>query len=186
MTSEELLERARGGDGDSFGALVEGLGLRLLLLIQRRGSALLGADLAAEDLLQETLCKAWTLLPEVQLDRPGAFYPWLAALARGLLADRAKYLHAKARGSVRHVESHTGLAVYDSRTSVSRIVARKLEVERALAALAQLSPAQREVVEGHLLDGRSLSELAAELQVSKSAVWDRLQRGMARLQGALS
>ena len=38
------------------------------------------------------------------------------------------------------------------------------------------------MVEGHLLEGKSLRELAEELGVGKSTVWDRLHRGMAQVQ----
>jgi RNA polymerase sigma factor (sigma-70 family) len=44
---------------------------------------------------------------------------------------------------------------------------------------------QREVVELHLLQGKSLAEVARLLGVSKNAVWERLQRGLERLREAL-
>lgn len=182
-----LVTRAAGGDSQAFGELIDPLAMRLLLFIRARGARLLGSDCDAEDVLQKVLLRAWELFPQFEYRGPESVYRWLTALARGTLSDRIKYLQAKGRGSVRHRESLPGGGPqpYDPATSVTKLAARRDELERVAKVLAVLEPKQRDVVERHLLGSQTLSEIAAELGISKNAVWERLHRGTARLRAAL-
>ncbi len=186
----ELLARARAGDGAAFAALVDPLAPRLLLFLRARAGAAVGADCAPEDLLQATLLRAWQALGAFEPRGAGALHRWLVSLAHGIVADRVKYQRAKGRGAARHLESLVdsrggGPAAYDPRTSITQVVARREAFARAEAALAELDPAARRVVEGHVFEGRSLAELASELGLAKSTVWQRLHDAMAALRARL-
>lgn len=182
----QLADRAARGDAEAFARLFEPLAPRVLLYLRWRGGRALAADADAEDLLQVTLATAWRTLPSFEYRGPGALYRWLVELAEGALSDRRKYLDAAKRPVLRHLESEGGpREPRDPATTLSRRVARREESARAAAAMAGLEAAERDVVERHLLGGRSVREIAAELDVSKSTVWDRLDRAMAHLRAAM-
>jgi RNA polymerase sigma factor (sigma-70 family) len=191
MTEPDLLDAARRGDADAFARLIEPLTVRLALLIRRVGGHALGADQDDEDLLQVVLTRAWQLLPAFQPQGEGSFHRWLVALARGAVADRRKYVEAKGRGTVRHLESTLQGAARPAlprelSSSISRIASHREEGARAAAALAALPDRYREVVETHLLEARSLREIGAQLGLTANAVWERLHRGLALMRTRLS
>lgn len=179
----DLLRRARAGDARAFDRLVDPCRARLQSYLRLRGRSALAGDCDEEDLLQTVLERAWRLLPRFEARGPEALYRWLVSLARGAVLDRAKYLRAKGRDRVRHLDSSAGtaLAPRDPATSIPAAAARREEVARIDELLAVLSPAQREVVERHLLEARTLGEIADELGIAKNAVWERLRRGLARM-----
>ncbi len=182
----DLFRQAQHGDARAFEALIEPHATPLVLLVSRLAAGRLGPDADADDLLQTVLARAWKLLPEIEFrgDRP--LYAWLVALARGALQDRGKYVRAKNRAGSRHLESETdGRRAFAEpaapMTSVATSMQRREECERLAHALAGLPPKYRDVIEQHVLEARSLGEIAATLDLTKNAVWERLHRGMARL-----
>jgi RNA polymerase sigma-70 factor (ECF subfamily) len=185
MDTGLLVTRAAGGDTQAFGELVDPIAMRLLLFIRTRGRRLLGSDCDAEDVLQTVLVTAWRKLGSFEYRGAGSFYGWLVAIARGALGDRIKYLKAKGRGGVGHVESKPGVEAFDPGTSLTKLIARKDEFERACRVLETLDPGQREVVERHLLEAETLSQIAGALGISKSTAWERLHKGMERLRAGL-
>ena len=166
MTESLLIEQARKGDADAFARLVDPWTMRLTLLIRHVGGRVLGPDQDDEDLVQ-------------------------VVLARGAVADRRKYVEAKGRDTVRHLESAIDgpsappPTPIELATSISRIASRHEEEERAAAALAALPDHYREVVVPHLLEARSLREIAEGLGVTANAVWERLHRGLALMRAQL-
>jgi RNA polymerase sigma-70 factor (ECF subfamily) len=191
MTESLLIEQARKGDADAFARLVDPWTMRLTLLIRHVGGRVLGPDQDDEDLVQVVLARAWSLLPSFRPQGEESFYRWLAALARGAVADRRKYVEAKGRDTVRHLESAIDgpsappPTPIELATSISRIASRHEEEERAAAALAALPDHYREVVVPHLLEARSLREIAEGLGVTANAVWERLHRGLALMRAQL-
>lgn len=189
--TREIFRRASTGDSAAFCELVERHEAPLLLFVARHAGYRVGPDCSADDIVQVVLARAWKLLPSIEFRGDRAFYAWLVALARAALQDRAKYLDAKNRGSVRQLDSHSdGTAggapePIAQQTSVSLRLSRREECERLSAALARLPDKYREVVERHVLEARSLSEIAGELGLTKNAVWERLHRAMARLRAIL-
>lgn len=180
-----LVARAAGGDAQAFGELVDPVTMRLLLFIRTRGRRLLGPDCDAEDVLQTVLVTAWQKMNSFEYRGAASFYGWLVAIARGVLGDRIKYLNAKGRQGVRHLESKPGVQAFDPGTSLTKLIARREEFERACVALARLEPKRRQVVERHLLEAESLSQIAQALGISKSTAWERLHQGMAELRATL-
>ena len=183
------LTAARGGDADAFARLVLPWMLRLHACVRRQLGSAARADADAEDLLQVVLLRAWELLPQFVPTGPDAFYRSLVALVRGAAGDRRKYLGAKGRGAVVHLQTDADgrrpSPALDPGLTVTRVVAQREDLQRLLALLDALPPTQRAVVERHLLEAASLSEIAAELGVTKNAVWERLQRGLATLRAAM-
>lgn len=188
-TQAELVRLAAAGDADAFAELLDPLGLRLLLLIRKRAGGLVGGDCDPEDLLQNALARAWALLPRFEYLGPAAFYGWLARIAERAVSDRVKYVQAKGRRGVAHVESDPGWpnggAPAAVTTSVASRAARREEQERLGEAIAALAPELREVVERRLVVGESLAAVATALGISKTTAWNRLQQALDQLRADL-
>src|SRR5688572_4327654 len=69
--ASEVVLRARAGDADAFGELVEELWAPLVGLAR----AVLAGDAEAEDVVQEALVVAWRRLPELR--DPARFPAWV-------------------------------------------------------------------------------------------------------------
>ena len=176
---------AAARDADAFADLLDPLGTRLLLLIRKRAGGLVGPDCDPEDILQNTLARAWMLLPTFEYLGPAAFYGWLARIAERSVSDRLKYLQAKGRRGVHHIESDPGWrnggAPAALTTSVATRASRREQHERLGEAIGGLAPELRDVVERRLLVGESLAEVATALGISKTTAWNRLQEALGRL-----
>ena len=79
-----LLERARGGDGDAFGALAEEHRASLLRLCEK----MTGSPEEAEDLVQETLLRAFTHIAEFELR--SSLSTWLHRIATNACLDHQR------------------------------------------------------------------------------------------------
>jgi RNA polymerase sigma-70 factor (ECF subfamily) len=75
---DERLRRAREGDGSAFSELVRDLQVPLCSYLAR----MMGNDELGRDLMQETLIRAWTNLPELRADQH--FKAWLYRIATNL------------------------------------------------------------------------------------------------------
>ncbi|MCI0342430.1 MAG: sigma-70 family RNA polymerase sigma factor [Planctomycetales bacterium] len=185
----DLVRLAAARDADAFADLLDPLGLRLLLFIRRRAADLLGPDCAAEDLLQVVLARVWALLPTFEYRGSQPFYRWLVTITERAISDRLKYVRAKGRREVRHLESDSAWgderAPVAMSTSVASRAARREARERLGEAIAGLDADQRAVVDRRLLAGESLAETASALGISKATAWERLQAALARLRVAL-
>lgn len=163
----ELVGAAQRGDVDAFGRLAEEYRPRLRLVVQR----MLGEADEAEDLVQETLLRAYVGLTQLrEADRFGA---WLVGiglnLARMTLRRRVARERALARvaaGPVQYVE-----------TEALTLVRDVLEV---------LPRGERDAVVLYYIDGLACDEIAEVLGSSPGAVRVRLHRARARLRAQLA
>ena len=73
----------------------------------------------------------------------------------------------------------------DTATSVSVRVSHREQCRRVERALDGLGEDARRLIELHLLEARSLSEIAGAVGVTKNAVWERLRRAMDRLRSEM-
>jgi RNA polymerase sigma-70 factor (ECF subfamily) len=129
----------------------------------------------AEDIVQETLARAWKN-PKVLDDSAESIRPWLFTVARNLVIDdrrRARNQHERAVGDVPE-----SAAQRDDTTSV---LDRMLISE----ALASLSPDHRVVVIDAYYLGRTVPDIAARLCVPEGTVKSRLHYGLRALRLAL-
>lgn len=183
--SSDLITRSLDGDATAFEILLHRYGTRLLLFLRRNGGRALGPDSDEEDLLQIVIQRSWQLLPDFQDRGPGSFYAWVLALARSTISDRLKYLDAKGRGKVCHIESSVlaKRTPIDSQTTATHLLIRSEEVTRLHSAINSLPPDERQVIESHLLNGLTLQQIATATGMSKTSTWNRLQSGLVRLQG---
>ncbi len=158
----EAVGRARRGDREAYGRLVEALWVDLVGLAR----SVLASDLHAEDLVQETLIHAWSQLGRLRED--ARFAAWV----RRSLVRRC---YRRARAERRHHDVAAGLphAVATAGDPTAR-----LSAERALRAL---SPRQRAVVYLTAVEGRSDREIAAILGLFPPTVRVHRMRAVRRV-----
>ena len=158
-----LLMQANRGDERAYAAFLALAAVLVRIVARRRLGA--GPGMDAEDIVQETLLAihvkrhTWREADRVT--------PWVATIARYKIID------AYRRRGKRVDIDISELAEVLEAPETER--AREEEIVRALALL----PAgQRAAVERISLDGRSISEAAAELNMKEGAVRVALHRGL--------
>jgi len=173
-STRELIDQARQGDRAAFDRLVGRFEARLRTAIHNLMGERLRADMEVDDVLQETLLRAFRSLPEFQWTREAAFFRWLRGIARNVA------LRAGARPRwLEYLE--LGPDPPASGTSPSRALRRQERLLRLEEALADLSPDHREVIRLARLEGLKMKEIAARMHRSQEAVMKLLSRALDKL-----
>jgi RNA polymerase sigma-70 factor (ECF subfamily) len=194
--TEELLRRARAGDGHARGVLLERHRSRLRRLIALRLDPRLAARLDASDVIQEALAEADRRLDRYLQERPLPFYPWLRQLVQDRVADLyRRHVRAARRSVTREQEGPWGLPDASSQALAECILARDLSPSedlrreeargRVQTALGRLSEGEREVLALRYLEQLPAAEVAAVLRISEEAAKKRALRALQRLRGLL-
>jgi RNA polymerase sigma-70 factor, ECF subfamily len=170
MDSQELIARARRGDGAAFGALVEGD----LSAMVRLAAVVSGNPSDAEDIVQEALTKVLQSLRRFDETRP--FRPWFAAI----VANQARNWKRSRGRRQRLVERISGQANPPAR-SVDELVIEADEGSRVVAALQGLEPPDREVLALRFLAGLTEKESADALGIALGTVKSRTSRALSRM-----
>jgi RNA polymerase sigma-70 factor (ECF subfamily) len=157
----ELVDRAKEGDREAYGELVELMWSRLVALAR----TILAGDDEAEDLVQEALVHAWSRLRSLR--QAEKFPAWI----RRIVARRCL-----AHGRRRRLPAETVPAV-PAPSPLERI-----DVARVLRRLA---PRQRAVVYLTLVEGHSATEAAAMLGILPATARVHRHRALARLRAEL-
>ncbi|WP_432277417.1 sigma-70 family RNA polymerase sigma factor [Kitasatospora brasiliensis] len=129
----------------------------------------------AEDVVQETLLRAWRNIHRLDPEA-GSLRPWLVTVARRIVIDG----HRSALARPREVDA----------SALEQLPAED-EIDRALRmmtvadALGDLSPAHREIIVETYLKGRTANEAAAELGIPAGTVRSRLFYALRSLRLAL-
>jgi len=142
------------------------------------------------DLVQQTLLKAHDDLGNFKGKSEGELIQWLRQILKHTAIDRARHDRA-GRRDVR-LERTLGMAVADSSACLDKFLAdrnpspseqiRKQEFQMRLAeAIEQLPPRQRDVFIGRKLLGKSIGDLANDLNLTKKAVAGLLFRAIQKL-----
>jgi RNA polymerase sigma-70 factor, ECF subfamily len=173
-TSEELVSRARQGDGGAF----EELYRRYYPPVARRLSHLGGPAAPVSDLAQETFAQAYRALGRFRGDSP--FSHWVMRIATNV----ARTHHRRGRRLLWRLwaRPEAEQAVPAPGASVDESYPTLQAVHRALDGL---SPALREAVILFELEGLSLAELAATIAVPLHTAASRVRRGREQLRGIL-
>jgi RNA polymerase sigma-70 factor (ECF subfamily) len=169
----DLIERARGGDRDAFGALVRlhlPAAIRLSMQVVRNA-----AD--AEDVVQDAFLAALKHIDDFQPGR--AFWPWLARIVVNRGIDLI--------GS-RSVRDAVPLSpdLRASAPSPLRSAERSELVEHIRRVVSTMPPRQRLVVEMFDLEGASVGEIAELTGSAPATVRWHLHVGRRTLRTALS
>jgi RNA polymerase sigma-70 factor, ECF subfamily len=175
-TEEELVERARSGDGAAFAALVspqEEIAFRTAYLIARNA-----AD--AEDAVQAGLVKAWRALPRFRRGSP--LRPWLLAIVANEARNRRRAAGRREGLALRaaHELPSGGAAP----SPEGRLLAAEERAE-LLAALGRLREEDRDVLSCRYLLELGEEETAQVLSLRRGTVKSRTSRALERLRAEL-
>lgn len=169
-----LISRARGGDRDAFGALVEQYRDNVYRLAYRMCGNAYDADEAA----QEAFVAAWRALPNFRGD--AKFSTWLYRLTTNAAINVM-------RREKRHQTVGDGemIEVADDADSPQETVERTEQQEAVQEALATLSEEYREVLLLRYMEELDYAEIAEVLQLPSGTVKSRINRAKAALKAAL-
>jgi RNA polymerase sigma-70 factor, ECF subfamily len=166
-------QEQRAPDEDLIRFLFEEHGRSVLAYATR----LTGDRAAAEDVLQETLLRAWRHADNLRNDSKGSVRGWLLTVARNIITDRAR---ARA---VRPQEVGEPVDV----PAVERDHAEQVVNEMAvLGAMDKLSAEHREVLVEMYYKGRTVAEAAKALRIPPGTVKSRSYHAMRALRAVLA
>jgi RNA polymerase sigma-70 factor (ECF subfamily) len=163
-----LLREARDHQGPAIDRLLEVYRnyLRLLARTWLNGAARGNAD--ASDLVQETLLKAHRAFPEFRGNREEELVAWLRRILARQLTDLVRRLRSQRLDRPLRDKLHD---MATSSFSSPSGIAQRRELGVVLAdALAQLSPARREVIVLRNLEELDWPEVARRMGKSEAAV----------------
>ncbi len=164
-TDQELVLRVRRGDRQAYGDLVRRYQGSVYNLCYR----LLGERGAAEDLAQEAFLRGYRRLDTFDAGRP--FGPWIRRVAVNLcLTHRKKRAPAPAS-----LNPEMDCAAEGARPPEARLEEAE-EARRVRAALRQLTPVQRAVIELRHFQDMTYEEIAAALGLPLNTVKSHLRR----------
>jgi RNA polymerase sigma-70 factor (ECF subfamily) len=147
------------------------------------------------DLVQQTLLRACTALPDLRGRSPEALAAWLRKILAHTLADTVKHYHRDRRDVdlERSLEadldqSSSGLVggLAADQTSPSRAAQRNEELLQLANALAELPEPMREVVILKHCRGQTLQEIADRIGKTVPSVASLLRRGLEALRKRLA
>jgi RNA polymerase sigma-70 factor, ECF subfamily len=171
----ELVRTAARGGREAFADLYE----RHLDSVYRYFYYRLGHQQDAEDLTEQVFLKAWQALPGYR-ERGVPFLAWLYRIAHNQLIDHRRTNHAAADLDGLPEVASSGDAAFESAVA-------QAEAAELAAALAQLSPVEREVVSLRFvaaLDHRTVAGIVGKSEVATRAIQSRALARLARLLGA--
>lgn len=174
MPVRQLDSRFESADTDVL--LVEDLYREFGVPLLRHVRKATGNDLQwAEDVVQETLVRAWRNAGRLQRE-PGLLWAWLLTVARRIVID------GRRRRGIRPQEVEPADA---NAVPVPDGADRALEAMVVAEALRELSPEHREVIEHTYLRDRTINEAAEILGIPPGTVKSRLYYGIRALRKVL-
>ena len=138
---------------------------------------LIGDRQMAEDIVQETLLRAWTH-PDAVSGRTGSARGWLFTVARNLATDQSRARRARPQEMPDYLVDLSGLASDEELD----LALQSMIVAEALTAL---TPEHRAVLVQTFYVGRSVAQAAAELGIPEGTVKSRAYYALRALRTAL-
>src|SRR5262249_14292516 len=134
-SSHGLVERVQKGDQEAFSLLFEKYRTRLAVIIHCRLGASLRRDADVDDVIQETLLRAFRDIERFEYRVPGSFMSWLSRIADHVIVDMARAQTRQKRagepvrfrsesnpGGPEPVDSYTPSRIFRENESLGRFV----------------------------------------------------------------
>lgn len=172
--TRKLVERAREGDREAFDTLAEEFLGRLRASVRGWTRFQLGPRLDIEDVLQDTLVRAYHALGRFEWQDEDAFFRWLCGIAKRALAQAAQEAR---KGEVRAAHTRRN----EDAPAPIQVLRRQERLDRLEAALMELNPEYREVIRLCRIEGLTSTEVATRTQRSPAAVRQLLVRALREL-----
>jgi RNA polymerase sigma-70 factor (ECF subfamily) len=178
-SSYGLVEKVKGGDQEAFSGLFEKYSRRLAVLIYYKLGAELRGTREVDDILQETLLRAFRDLGQFHYRAPGSFLKWLSTIADHVIVDAARYEGRERRKAAEVVPLSQAPELADTKTP-SRLLAQKEGIARLLERLDALPEDYRLAIVLAKIEGLSTAELAERMGKSREAAALLLHRAVKR------
>ena len=143
--------------------------------LHRYCARMTGSVADGEDVVQDTLARAYYLLPE--MDQMPEFRPWLFRIAHNRALDHLRRYEVRMSQPLEAVQDSAA----DPAPDPGDALAHQQAVSLAVSRFVELAPAQRSSVILKDVLGHSLEEIGALLELSVQAVKAALHRGRTRL-----
>jgi RNA polymerase sigma-70 factor (ECF subfamily) len=191
----QALTRLRAGDDDAWRALSAAFRQRLRELAAAKLPAEMCSRIDASDVVQDTLAEANASIAAFEGRSLPELFAWMAAILNHNVTDAIReHLLAECRAVSAQLNgdggSRTGAgwqAAHVADQTTPRTAAVRAELnERLIAAIDELPLRQRHAVRMRHLEGRPLSEIAAELRCTKQAAAAAIARGLRSLRGSIA
>lgn len=170
-----LVAAAQKKDHAAFEELFERYRSRLLYQIQARMGINVQSKVGPEDILQETLMRAFRAIEKFRWQGEESFYRWLASIAEHLIRNAAQ---KKTSGQL-----HVDLPV--SQNPPSKELRRNERFDRLEQALNGLTADQRKAIVLARIDGLKVKEIAQRMERSESAVHKLMARAILGLKRSI-
>jgi len=175
-SEEDVLRDARAGSRSAFERITEKHRRDLLRYAASRIGPVLRGRLEPEDIVQDTLLKAYQGLDRFQWKGPESLGRWLRGIAEHLIRNAAR--NGGAGGAeIRSIS----LEPASQDPSPSRQARREERFERLQEALRHLSPEHREAIECARIRAMSIRQIAERMGRSEGAVKKLLARALEKL-----
>ncbi len=135
-----------------------------------------GSRQAAEDLMQETLVRAWRNLETLNTD-PAILRPWLFTVARRIAVDAVRARRAR--------PSYTDDEDVNDLPASEDTIEKMLTAETVRGALPQLTPEHQRVIIEIYYHGRTAGETARLLGIPEGTVKSRAYHALRALRTAI-
>ncbi len=187
-SSFDLIDRIKQGDRGAFTPLFEKFRPRLAVLVHYRLGPELRSRLEVDDILQETLLKAFTQLIHFEYRGPGSFLHWLSLIAEHVIVDQARHegrakRHAGEMLRLKSPSNPDGVEPANTLTP-SRLLALDESLRRLYQKLDALPEQYREVILLSKIECLSTGEVAARLGKTREAIALMLHRALKHLRQA--
>ncbi|MHC5794612.1 sigma-70 family RNA polymerase sigma factor [Lacisediminihabitans sp. FW035] len=174
--ADRLVERIAAGDRAAFAELFDEFAPR----VYRRIRAVLRDTAQSEEVLQEVFLEIWQQAARFEPGR-GSVAGWILTRAHARAVDRVRTAEAD-----RARDTRFGLRDFEpGYDSVVETVELRLESERVVRALAELSELQREALVLAFVGNLTHVEVAERLQVPLGTVKSRIHDGLRQLRRML-
>lgn len=170
---EETFREAQRGHRSDFDRLALRHRDGLVAFVASRLGPAVRSQVEAEDVVQETLLKAFEGLSRIEWKGPAAFRRWLENIALHIISNISRCRAVSMRKLT--------LDVAASGTSASRAMRREERFERLREALQHLSPEHRRVIQLWRLEGLPTQDIAERMGRSPGAVKQLLFRALEQL-----
>jgi RNA polymerase sigma-70 factor (ECF subfamily) len=180
LTDERLLAQTAAGDADALAVLYDRYAAAVLGLALK----MLGERASAEEVVQETFWRAWRSAGTFQAQR-GTFAGWLFGIARNLVIDLCRRRSVRPRPALDEAEAERIARAPDPEADVAESAWAAIRRIRVRAALAELPPAQRRVIELAYFGGLTRQEIAEATGEPLGTVHTRARLALQKLREML-